>query len=146
MSYEVPAYDDSNIFAKIIRGESPCYKVYEGEHSIAFMDLNPQSDGHILVAPKVEAVSLLDIPAESLAFLMQDVQKIARAAVKAFDADGLTIFQFNGEIAGQTVFHIHFHIIPRYAHTEMGRHNLKPEDPEILTENARKIREAMGEM
>lgn len=106
------AYDNQNIFAKIIRGEMPCCKVYEDEHTLAFMDIMPQTAGHTLVIPKAEAVTLFDLAPEPMAHLMQAVQKVGLAVQKAMNIEGCTVFQHNGEAAGQTVHHIHFHIIP----------------------------------
>src|SRR5690242_13534167 len=102
------AYDRNNIFAKILRGEIPCHKVYEDEHTLAFMDVMPQSDGHTLVIPKYEAENLFELPTAQLQSLIATTQRIAKAAQQAFAADGLMLIQFNGEAAGQTVFHIHF--------------------------------------
>lgn len=136
-------YDDNNIFARIIRGELPCHKVYENDHSIVFMDLLPQSPGHTLVVSKTKAVNILDISSQDLKNLMEDVQKVAVAAQDAFNADGICIFQFNGEAAGQTVFHLHFHVIPRYAHEVMQHHASKREDPGVLDEYAKRLRDVL---
>lgn len=108
------AYDRDNIFAKILRGDVPCAKVYEDEAVISFMDLFPQSRGHLLVVPKVACRNILDIPPDDLQALALRVQMLARAARKALEPDGLTIMQFNGGAGGQTVYHLHFHIIPRW--------------------------------
>ncbi len=107
------AYDDQNIFAKIIAGELPCHKVYEDDHSFAFLDIMPRTAGHTLVLPRTAAENILDIDAESLAHLMATVRKLAPKIVKAMDADGFILQQFNGAAAGQTVFHLHVHILPR---------------------------------
>lgn len=106
-------YDPQNIFAKILRGDMPCFKVYEDEVCLAFLDIFPQGPGHTLVVPKVAATNLLNMPADALGPYMVSVQKVAKAVQKAFQADGLTVFQFNGAAGGQTVFHLHFHLIPR---------------------------------
>lgn len=108
------AYDPSNIFAKILRGEMPCWKVYEDEHALAFLDIFPQAPGHTLVIPKISATNLLTFPAECFGPYMASVQKVARGVQSAFAAEGITVFQFNGSAGGQTVFHLHFHIIPRH--------------------------------
>jgi len=109
------AYDDANIFAKIVRGEAPCAKIYEDEEALAFLDLFPQSRGHALVISKTsKARNLLDIEPEALQRLMLRVQKVARGLRTALKPDGLVVTQFNGSPAGQTVFHLHFHLIPRY--------------------------------
>ncbi len=107
-------YDDQNIFAKILRGEMPCWKVYEDDHALAFLDIFPQGPGHTLVIPKTAATNLLTFSAEAFGPFMTSVQHLARGVQKAFAAEGITIFQFNGAAGGQTVFHLHFHIIPRH--------------------------------
>lgn len=109
------AYDRDNIFAKILRGDVPCAKVHEDEHVISFMDLFPQSRGHLLVVPKVACRNILDIPPDALQALVLRVQSLAGAVRRALEPDGLTIMQFNGAAGGQTVYHLHFHIIPRWA-------------------------------
>ena len=106
-------YDPQNIFAKILRGEMPCLKVYEDAVCLAFLDIFPQGPGHTLVIPKVAATNLLTMPAEALGPYMAGVQKVAHAVQKAFQAEGITLFQFNGAAGGQTVFHLHVHLIPR---------------------------------
>jgi histidine triad (HIT) family protein len=108
------AYDSSNIFAKILRGDMPCWKVYEDDHALAFLDIFPQGPGHTLVIPKIAATNILSFPEEAFGPFMASVQHVARGVQKAFTADGITIFQFNGAAGGQTVFHLHFHIIPRH--------------------------------
>jgi histidine triad (HIT) family protein len=113
MSLET-AYDDANIFAKILRGEMPCWKVYEDAYALAFLDIFPQGPGHTLVIPKTASTNFLTFPTGALGAYMASVQNVARGVQKAFDADGITIFQFNGAAGGQTVFHLHFHIIPRH--------------------------------
>jgi histidine triad (HIT) family protein len=107
------AYDTNNIFAKILRGEMPCWKVYEDDDALAFLDIFPQGPGHTLVIPKIAATNFLTFPPDALGRYMSSVQKVAHGVQKAFDAEGITIFQFNGAAGGQTVFHLHFHIIPR---------------------------------
>lgn len=115
-------YDPQNIFAKILRGEIPAVKVYEDDTVLSFMDVFPQSEGHTLVIPKTEARNLLDIPPEALQNLILKTQTVAQAVNKALKPDGIRIAQFNGEPAGQTVFHIHFHIIPAYDSTGEAPH------------------------
>ena len=116
-------YDAQNIFAKIIRGEAPCYKLYEDEDVLAFLDLFPQSRGHALVIPKqVAARNLLEIDADSLCKVTLATQKVARAVAEELEPAGIQIAQFNGAPAGQTVFHIHFHIVPRYEGQGLGVH------------------------
>lgn len=116
-------YDPNNIFAKILRGEMPSMKVYEDDIALAFMDVFPQSEGHTLVIPKrVEARNFLDMPSDYLGSYMQRVQKVTRAVEAGLKPDGLLVTQFNGTPAGQTVFHLHFHIIPRWEGKPLGRH------------------------
>lgn len=138
------AYDPNNIFGKILRGEIPAHKVYEDEHTLAFMDVMPQGEGHTLVIPKAPSRGLLDAQPETLAALMHSVQTVARAVKAAFDADGLTIFQFNEPAGGQTVFHLHLHIIPRREGVPLKRHEGGMADPEILAGHAARIRAALN--
>ena len=117
------AYDADNIFAKILRGEMPSVKVYEDDVALAFMDVFPQSEGHTLVIPKqVEARNFLDMPTEKLGTYMERVQTVARAVEAALSPDGVVVTQFNGAPAGQTVFHLHFHIIPRWTDVKLTGH------------------------
>src|SRR5258706_3118709 len=109
----MPAYDPSNIFAKILRGELPCYKIYEDDKAFAFRDIRARASGHALVLPKAPARNILDVSPDDLAHVMNVAQKIARASVEVFAADGVTIQQFNESAGGQVVFHLHVHIIPR---------------------------------
>ncbi|HEY2751693.1 HIT family protein [Phenylobacterium sp.] len=116
-------YDDGNIFAKILRGEMPCSRVFEDEHVFAFMDVFPQAKGHTLVIPKhSHARNLLEEEPQVLSELILGVQRVARAVRAALKPDGLVITQFNGAVSGQTVFHLHFHIIPRWEGVALGRH------------------------
>lgn len=139
MTNTVPPYANDNIFAKILRGEIPCHKIYEDDDVLAFMDVMPQGTGHSLVIPKQGSRNLLDADMQVLGKLIAATQKIAIAAKKAFDADGITIMQFNESAAGQTVFHLHFHIIPRFDGIELGGHTGKMEDQEVLSANCKKI-------
>lgn len=116
------AYDSDNIFAKILRGEMPCHKVYEDDAVMAFMDVFPQSLGHTLVLPKTEARNILDLPEDDLVELIKRVKKIAAGVRAALSPDGIAISQFTGAPAGQTIFHIHFHIVPRYEGEAAARH------------------------
>jgi histidine triad (HIT) family protein len=109
-----PTYDANNIFAKILRGEAPCTKVYEDDGSLAFLDVMPRADGHTLVIPKVPARNIFDIAPEDLARFMPAVQKVARAVMAGMAAEGLTVQQFNEQAGGQQVFHLHFHVLPRW--------------------------------
>jgi len=136
-------YDDNNIFAKILRGEMPTHKIYEDEHSFAFLDIMPKSKGHSLVIPKTPAVNLIDIEPDNLCTLMRSVHKLAPIVVEAMGADGFVIQQFNGAVAGQMVFHIHFHIVPRYADVPLKHAASEMEQDGILTANADKIRAAV---
>lgn len=138
------AYDPNNIFAKILRGEIPSHKVYEDAHTVAFMDVMPQATGHVLIVPKAPSRNLLDADVAVLARTMPVVQRIANAAVKAFNADGALVTQFNEPAAGQTVFHLHFHVIPRFEGTPLKQHSGKMEDPEVLKANAEKLKMALG--
>lgn len=116
-------YDPTNVFARVLRGELPAHKVYEDDEVLAFMDLFPQSRGHVLVISKASrARNLLDVDAEHLTGLMLGVQRVARAVRAALAPDGIVVTQFNGAPAGQTVFHLHVHIIPRYEGSLLGRH------------------------
>jgi Diadenosine tetraphosphate (Ap4A) hydrolase and other HIT family hydrolases len=139
MSASPADYDDANIFAKILRGEIPAVKVYEDEFVLAFMDVMPQADGHVLVIPKAKARGLLDVPPEVLAALVLRVQKVAAAVKTAFDADGLTILQYNEPAGGQTVFHLHFHIIPRTDGVALKPHSGGMADADRLKAQAAKI-------
>ena len=136
-------YDKNNIFAKIIRGEIPAFRVYEDEKILAFMDVMPQSEGHTLVLPKAEAENLFDLDPEMAAAVIKAGQKIARAVRKAFAADGIMLVQYNGAVAGQRVSHFHLHIVPRYADTPLRSHGRTMAEPAVLEEHARRIREAL---
>jgi histidine triad (HIT) family protein len=137
------AYDQNNIFAKILRGEMPCHKVYEDDHAIAFLDIMPRAPGHTLVIPKSPARNLLDASAEDLAHVIHVAQKIARAAVKAFGADGITVQQFNESAGGQVVYHLHVHVVPRQEGVPMKPPASEMEKPDILAAHAEKLREAL---
>jgi len=126
-------YDVNNIFAKIISGDISCYKIYEDANTLSFLDLFPQSYGHCLViSKKSQARNLLDIEADHLTNLILTTQKIAQVIAKELQPDGIKIAQFNGEAAGQTVFHLHMHIIPRYIASELGVHACKQADADTL--------------
>lgn len=138
------AYDPGNIFAKILRGEIPAHRVYEDEHTLVIMDVMPQSDGHALVLPKAPAENLFELDPEMAAAVMRTGQKVAVAAMKAFDADGVTLMQFNGPAAGQTVFHFHLHVLPRREGQPLRSHGRAMADPAVLAAHARRLQEAMG--
>lgn len=133
------SYDQQNIFAKILRGELPAIKVYEDDKTLAFMDIMPQAEGHTLVIPKTPAVTLLDISVDDLAYTMQIVQKVANAIKTALNAEGIVLMQLSGEKAGQTVPHIHFHLIPTSVH-ELGKHANQMGDKEQIQQIAEKIK------
>ncbi|TIP30820.1 MAG: HIT family protein [Mesorhizobium sp.] len=141
---ERTTYDSNNIFAKILRGEIPSHRVYEDDAVVAFMDVMPQGPGHTLVVPKAPSRNLLDADPAVFGPLFANVQKVARAVKKAFDADGVTVMQFNEPASGQTVFHLHVHIIPRFEGIPLKPHSGQMEKPEVLAENAGKIRTALG--
>lgn len=136
-------YDDNNIFAKILRGEIPSFKVYEDDDTLAFMDVMPQSPGHTLVIPKAPSRNLLDADPAVLSKTIPVVQKIAVAARKAFAADGIQLVQFNEPASGQTVYHLHFHIIPRFEGVALKPHTGKMEDMDVLKANAEKLKAAL---
>lgn len=136
------SYNDQNIFAKILRGELPAIKVYEDDRVLAFMDIMPQADGHTLVIPKTPAVTLLDLPAFDAAYTIQITQKIARAMEKALGVDGIVLMQLSGTSAGQTVPHVHFHLIPSSVH-ELGKHGSQMGDQERIAALAEKIKAAL---
>ncbi len=144
MTTTAQAYDSANIFAKILRGEIPCHKVYEDADALVFMDVMPQSTGHALVVPKAASRNLLDADAARLGHLMQLVQNIAVAAKTAFAADGITIMQFNEPAGGQTVFHLHIHVIPRFDGVPLKPHSGQMEDAAVLAANAEKLKAALG--
>jgi histidine triad (HIT) family protein len=133
-------YDDNNIFGKILKGEIPAHKVYEDDHTLAFMDVMPQAPGHLLVIPKIGSRNLLDADPTVLSNTILVVQKLAIAAKEAFDADGVIISQFNEQAAGQTVFHLHFHVVPRREGELLKPHGSGMEDNAVLAANAEKLR------
>ena len=136
-------YDANNIFAKILKGEIPYHKIYEDEHTLAFMDVMPQVDGHCLVIPKTGSRNLLDAKLSTLTPLMATVQKVGRAAKTAFNADGLQVRQYNEPAAGQTVFHLHFHILPLNEGQSIRPHSGKMADHGVLAKHAEMIRKAL---
>ena len=135
-------YDEQNIFARIIRNELPAIKVYEDDQVLAFMDIMPQAEGHTLVIPKTPALTLLDLPPEAAAYTIQIVQKIAQAMEKALEVKGIVLMQLSGAAAGQTVPHVHFHLIPSSVH-ELGKHALQMGDQEKIQVLAEKIKAAL---
>ena len=140
----MPSYDPNNIFAKILNGELPCHKVYEDDRALAFLDIMPRTPGHTLVLPKAPARNILDVAPDDLAHVMKVVQKVARAAMQAFGADGVTVQQFNEGAGGQVVFHLHVHIIPRKQGVPMKPPAAEKEKPDVLAENAKRLAAAIG--
>ncbi|AUX89379.1 HIT family protein [Acinetobacter variabilis] len=135
-------YDDQNIFARILRGELPAIKVYEDDQVLAFMDIMPQADGHTLVIPKTPAITLLDLDPEIAAYTIQVVQKIAKAIEKGLGVDGIVLMQLSGAAAGQTVPHVHFHLVPTSLHN-LGKHAAQMGDQEKIKQLAEKIKAAL---
>lgn len=138
------AYDDQNVFAKIMRGEMPCEKLYEDDDTFVIMDIMPRGDGHCLVMPKAPARNILDIEPESLAAVAKTTKTMAIAVKKAFGADGVTIQQFNESAGGQVVFHLHVHVIPRFDGIRMGPPASEMAPVDVLKANAEKIRAALA--
>jgi histidine triad (HIT) family protein len=135
----MPAYDSNNPFAKILRGEFPCYKVYEDDHVLAFLDIMPRCAGHTLVIPKAAARSILDITPDDFAYVARGAHKIARAAMTAFKADGITVQQFSEPAGGQVVFHLHMHVMPRHDGIALLLPASRKEDVKVLEGNAAKL-------
>ena len=144
MTYESAVYDNDNIFAKILRGEQPAYTVYEDEHNFAFMDVMPQSDGHTLVLPKSPATDLFGLDPEAARDLIVAAQHVARGVRAAFDPDGIRLQQFNGTAAGQSVFHLHMHIVPCYEGRSLRGHGAGFAAADTLEQHAAMIREALA--
>jgi histidine triad (HIT) family protein len=138
------AYDANNIFARMVRGEIPCIRVHEDAETLAFMDIMPQAEGHTLVVPKIAGENLFDTPPDSVTAAIRTTQRVARAVHKAFAPPGLIITQFNGPTAGQTVFHLHFHIVPVYAAGAGRPHARERADSAVLEAHAARIRAALA--
>ncbi len=139
-----PAYDDQNVFAKILRGELPSHKVYEDDKTLVIMDIMPRGDGHVLVIPKAPSRNILDIAPDDLNAVMKTTQTMARVVIKAFDADGTTIQQFSEPAGGQVVFHTHVHVIPRFEGVSLKPHTGAMADNDVLAAQAEKIRAALA--
>jgi histidine triad (HIT) family protein len=137
------AYDSNNVFARILRGEIPSIKVYEDEKTLAFMDVMPQADGHVLVIPKEAAENIFDLSPGGASAMMATTQKLAAAVKKGMNASGIMIAMLNGAPAGQSVFHVHFHIIPRQHGVDFRLHARDMEEPEKLKAFAEKIKAAL---
>ena len=135
----MPTYDASNIFAKILRGELPCYKVYEDDKTLAFLDIMPRAPGHVLVLPKAPVRNILDIAPDDLAHVIKVAQKIAKVSVDVFGADGVTIQQFNESAGGQVVFHLHVHVVPRKNGVAMKPPASEKAAPDVLADQAKQL-------
>jgi histidine triad (HIT) family protein len=140
------AYDPNNVFAKILRGEFPCYKVYENEHVLAFLDIMPRAPGHTLVVPKAPARNILDIKEEDYLHVARATRVIAHAAKDAFEADGITVQQFNEPAGGQVVFHLHVHVMPRHDGIALLPPASRKEDAKVLEDSATKLIAALKGM
>jgi histidine triad (HIT) family protein len=138
------SYDPNNIFAKILRGELPSYKVYEDDKVFAFLDIMPRAAGHTLVLPKAPARNILDVAPDDFAHVMQVTQRIAKAAMTAFAAEGVTVQQFNEPAGGQVVFHLHVHIIPRHAGVSLKAPASFKEAPDVLAAHAERLKAALA--
>jgi len=141
---QIPAYDPNNVFAQILRGEAPAHTVYEDDQTLAFMDIMPMADGHTLVIPREPAVTLFDLSAAGANATMRTLHRVAHAVRAAFKPHGVICAQLSGASAGQTVFHIHFHIVPRWDDTPMELHARKLAAPEVLNAHAARIAAHLG--
>jgi histidine triad (HIT) family protein len=140
----MPAYDPNNVFAKILRGELPSYKIYEDDKALAFLDIMPRAPGHALVLPKAAARNILDVAPEDLAHVMQVAQNIAKVSVQVFGADGVTLQQFSESAGGQVVFHLHVHVIPRKEGIALKPPASVKESPDVLKEQAARLSAALA--
>jgi histidine triad (HIT) family protein len=140
----MPAYDPNNVFAKILRGELPSYKIYEDDRALAFLDIMPRAPGHALVLPKAPARNILDVTPDDLVHVMMVAQKIAKVSVAVFGADGVTVQQFNESAGGQVVFHLHVHVIPRKEGIALKPPASVKEAPEVLKEQAARLAAALA--
>jgi len=138
------SYDNDNVFAKILRNELPAERVYEDDETLAIMDIMPRADGHLLVIPKSPARNVLDASHAQLAACMATVQKMSHAIIKAFDANGITVQQFNEAAGGQVVFHLHYHVLPRHDGVRLRPHTGEMADASELKKHADKIRAVLG--
>jgi histidine triad (HIT) family protein len=138
------AYDRQNIFARILRGEIPCVKVFEDAKTLAFMDVMPEAEGHVLVVPKEAAQDILDLSSEGLAAMMATVQKVAKAVDRALAPDGILLKQYNRAPAGQSIFHVHFHVLPRWEGVALAPHGKVMVEAARLEPVAAKIRSALS--
>jgi histidine triad (HIT) family protein len=140
------AYDKDNIFARIVRGEIPCHKIYEDADTLAFLDIMPQAEGHSLVVPKSAGEDVFTTPPDAVAAAIRTAQKVAKAVKRVFAPPGVMIAQLNGPASGQSVFHLHFHVIPRYAGKDLAIHAAAKADPAVLTEQAARLRAAIEKL
>jgi histidine triad (HIT) family protein len=139
------SYDPTNIFAKILRSEMPCHKVYEDDRAFAFLDIMPRAPGHTLVIPKAPARNILDVAPDDLAHVMKIAQRIAKAAMTVFEADGITVQQFAEPAGGQVVFHLHVHVMPRKAGVALKPPASVRETDAVLSDQALKLAAALKE-
>jgi histidine triad (HIT) family protein len=139
-------YDPNNVFAKILRGDMPCFKIYEDDGAFAFLDIMPRAPGHTLIIPKAAVRNILDIAPDDLAHVVKVTQKIAKAGIKAFNADGVTIMQFNEPAGGQVVFHLHVHVIPRRDKIDLRPPETYKASPAELADHALKLATAVTEV
>jgi histidine triad (HIT) family protein len=139
------SYDPNNVFAKILRGELPSYKVYEDDLAFAFLDIMPRAPGHTLVVPKASARNILDVAPDDLAHVMKVARKIAKASMKVFNADGVTVQQFSEPAGGQVVFHLHVHVMPRQTGVPLKPPATFKEDPAVLSDQALRLAAALKE-
>ena len=138
------AYDDQNVFAKILRGEIPCFEVFRDERSFAFLDIMPRSPGHTLVIPRAPARGILDIAEDDLAAVARTAKRVAIAAMRAFDAEGIILQQFSEPASGQVVFHLHMHVMPVRSGIELLPAQTRKEDMAVLADHARRMVAALG--
>ncbi|MCP3396123.1 HIT family protein [Bradyrhizobium sp. CCGB20] len=138
------AYDDQNVFAKILRGEIPCFEVFRDDRSLAFLDIMPRSPGHTLVIPRAPARGILDIADDDLAAVARTAKRIAVAAMKAFDAEGIILQQFSEPASGQVVLHLHMHVMPVRAGVELLPAQTRKEDMAVLADHAKRMIAALG--
>ena len=138
------AYDDQNVFAKILRGEIPCFEVFRDDRSFAFLDIMPRSPGHTLVIPRAPARGILDIADDDLAAVARTAKRIAVAAMKAFDAEGIILQQFSEPASGQVVFHLHMHVMPVRVGVELLPAQTRKEDMVVLADHAKRMIAALG--
>ena len=138
------AYDDQNVFAQILRGEIPCFEVFRDDRSFAFLDIMPRSPGHTLVIPRAPARGILDIADDDLAAVARTAKRVAIAAMRAFDAEGIILQQFSEPASGQVVFHLHMHVMPVRSGVELLPAQTRKEDMAVLADHARRMVAALS--